>query len=62
MCEAIDFAIGVVLGLKKEKVFHTINYDNKTLNSNQCNYTNDRERNIGSSFCLQEVPPIFDSE
>ena len=39
MCDASDFAIGVVLGQKKEKVFYSIYYASKTLTAAQLNYT-----------------------
>ncbi|PIN02745.1 DNA-directed DNA polymerase [Handroanthus impetiginosus] len=39
MCDASDFAIGVVLSQRKEKIFHSIYYASKTLNDAQLNYT-----------------------
>ncbi|XP_049410563.1 uncharacterized protein LOC125873740 [Solanum stenotomum] len=39
MCDAIDVAVGVVLGQRKNKVFHSIYYASKTLDSTQANYT-----------------------
>ncbi|KAI4340737.1 hypothetical protein MLD38_025546 [Melastoma candidum] len=38
MTDASDFAVGVVLGQKKDKVFHTIYYASKTLSDAQLNY------------------------
>ena len=38
MCEAIDYAVGDVLGQRKNKVFHAIYYASKTLNDAQLNY------------------------
>lgn len=35
MCDAIDTAIGVLLGQRKEKIFHPIYYTSRTLNSAQ---------------------------
>ena len=32
MCDASDFAVGAVLGQRKEKVFYDIYYANRTLN------------------------------
>ena len=39
MCDASDFAVGAVLGQRKEKHFHPIYYASKTLNDAQENYT-----------------------
>ncbi|KAK8593493.1 hypothetical protein V6N12_045573 [Hibiscus sabdariffa] len=39
MCDASDYAVGAVLGRRKEKFFHPIYYASKTLNEAQINYT-----------------------
>ncbi|XP_076954772.1 uncharacterized protein LOC143629365 [Bidens hawaiensis] len=39
MCDANDFAVGAVLGQRKDKHFHPIYYASKTLNDAQENYT-----------------------
>ncbi|KAA3483853.1 retroelement pol polyprotein-like [Gossypium australe] len=39
MCDASDYAVGVVQGQDNEKIFHAIHYVSKTLNLAQCNYT-----------------------
>ncbi|XP_070027759.1 uncharacterized protein [Nicotiana sylvestris] len=39
MCDASDIAIGAVLGQRKEKIFCSIHYASRTLNSSQMNYT-----------------------
>ena len=39
MCDASDFAIGAVLGQKREKLFRAIYYASGTLNEAQLNYT-----------------------
>ena len=39
MCDASDFALGVVLGQRKNKVLHVIQYASKTLVDAQLNYT-----------------------
>ena len=38
MCDANDFAIGAVLGQKREKIFQVIYYASRTLNDAQLNY------------------------
>ena len=39
MCDASDYAVGAVLGQKKDKVFHPIYYASRTLDDAQENYT-----------------------
>ncbi|XP_059281270.1 uncharacterized protein LOC132034963 [Lycium ferocissimum] len=39
MCDASDFAVGAVLGQKRDKIFHPIYYASKTLDAAQMNYT-----------------------
>ena len=38
MCDASDFAIGAVLGQKRERIFQVIHYASRTLNDAQLNY------------------------
>ena len=38
MCEANDYAIGAVLGQKRERIFQVIHYASQTLNDAQLNY------------------------
>ena len=38
MCDASDYAVGAVLGLRKGRMFHTIYYASKVLNDAQINY------------------------
>lgn len=40
MCDASDYAVGAVLGQRKEKIFYVIYYASKTLFDAQLNYTN----------------------
>ncbi|XP_074323538.1 uncharacterized protein LOC141660452 [Apium graveolens] len=40
MCDARDFAVGVVLGQRKKNIFHVVYYGSKILNGVQLNYTN----------------------
>ncbi|GJV23847.1 reverse transcriptase domain-containing protein [Tanacetum coccineum] len=39
MCDASDYAVGVVLGQRIDKHFKPIHYANKTMNESQENYT-----------------------
>ncbi|GJW71127.1 reverse transcriptase domain-containing protein [Tanacetum coccineum] len=44
MCDASDFAVGAVLGQRKDKYFRPIHYASKTLSDAQTNYTiNEKE-------------------
>ncbi|MCI81581.1 hypothetical protein A2U01_0102855, partial [Trifolium medium] len=38
MCDASDYAIGAVLGQRKDKKLHAIYYTSRTLDSAQMNY------------------------
>ena len=38
MCDACDYAVGVVLGQRQNKIFHVIYYVSRTLNEAQLNY------------------------
>ena len=38
MCDASDYAVGAVLGQRKDKIFHAIYYASRTLNEAQLNY------------------------
>lgn len=52
MCEANDYAIGVVLGQRKDKIFHVIYYANKIVNENQVNYST-TEKDLLVVVCLR---------
>ena len=39
MCDASDFAVGVVLGQRRGRIFHVIYYSSKLLNEAQAKYT-----------------------
>ncbi|KAL4361300.1 hypothetical protein GQ457_04G021080 [Hibiscus cannabinus] len=52
MCDASDYAVGVVLGQCKGKIFHPIYYANKTLNDAQVNYTTTEKSCWQSSLLL----------
>jgi hypothetical protein len=38
MCDASDYAVGAVLGQRKNKIFHAMHYASKVLNDAQVNY------------------------
>ena len=51
MCDASDFAIGAVLGQKREKIFQVIYYASRTLNDAQLNTPLQRK-----NFWLSSLP------
>ena len=60
MCDAIDFAVGVVLGQRKDKVFRAIYYGSRTLSEAQENYTSTEKecwqlRTLVISFALTSL-------
>ena len=44
MCDASDYAVGAMLGQKKDKVFYAIYYASKTLNEAQLNYATTKKK------------------
>ena len=54
MCDASDFAVGAVLGQRKEKHFHPIYYASKTLNDAQENYTTTEKELLAVVFAFEK--------
>ena len=54
MCDASDYAVGAVLGQKKEKVPYVIYYASKTLNEAQRNYTTTEKELLAVVFALEK--------
>ncbi|KAI3797202.1 hypothetical protein L1987_32457 [Smallanthus sonchifolius] len=54
MCDASDFAVGAVLGQRKEKHFHPIHYASKTLNDAQENYTTTEKELLAVVFAFDK--------
>ena len=52
MCDASDFAIGVVLGQRKDGKPYVIYYASKTLNEAQRNYTTTEKELLAIVFAL----------
>ncbi|XP_017609613.1 uncharacterized protein LOC108455575 [Gossypium arboreum] len=53
MCYASDYAVGAVLGKKKDKVFHAIYYVSRTLTDMQLNYTTIKKELLVVEFDLE---------
>ena len=52
MCDASDYAIGAVLGQRKDKNFHVIYYASRTLTEAQLNYaTTEKELLAVDKLC-----------
>nr|KYP44101.1 Transposon Ty3-I Gag-Pol polyprotein [Cajanus cajan] len=54
MCDASDYAIGAVLGQRKEKVFHVIHYASKVLNDTQANYATTEKELLAIVYALEK--------
>nr|GEW73652.1 reverse transcriptase domain-containing protein [Tanacetum cinerariifolium] len=54
MCDASDFAIGVVLGQHQEKHFRPIHYASKTMTEAESNYTTTEKEMLAVVLLLQE--------
>ena len=54
MCDASDYAIGVVLGQREEKKAFVIYYASKTLDSDQSNYTTMENEFLAVVFALEK--------
>ncbi|KAD0228464.1 hypothetical protein E3N88_44576 [Mikania micrantha] len=54
MCEASDFAVGAVLGQRRDKHFHPIYYASKTLNNAQEHYTTTEEELLAMVFAFDK--------
>ncbi|XP_076941908.1 uncharacterized protein LOC143611612 [Bidens hawaiensis] len=54
ICDASDFAVGAVLGQRKDKHFHPIYYASKTLNDAQENYTTTEKELLAVVFAFDK--------
>ena len=52
MCDATDYAVGVVLGQKRERTFQVIYYASRTLNDAQLNYATTKKRTFSYCVCV----------
>ena len=60
MCDSSEYAIGVVLGQKREKIFQVIYYASRTLNDAQLNYATTKKELFGHCLCFRQIQAIFD--
>jgi len=54
MCDASDYAVGAVLGQRKEKLFYVIHYASKVLNDTQSNYTTTEKELLAILYALEK--------
>ena len=54
LCDASDFAVGVVLGQRKNKVFHAIYFASKTLDEAQVNYATTEKEFLAVIYALEK--------
>ena len=59
MCDASDFAMGVVLGQRTEKIFKVIYYANKTFNEEQENYYTTEKEMLAMVFACEKFRPYI---
>ena len=54
MCHSSDYAIGAILGQKREKMFRAVYYTSKTLNDAQLNYTTTEKKMFAMVFACDK--------
>ena len=59
MCDASDFAMGVVLGQRTEKMFKAIHYARKTFNEAQENYSTIEKEMLEMVFSCEKFRPYI---
>ena len=59
MCDASDYAVGAILGQRKEKKPYVIYYTSKTLNSAKMNYLTAEKELLAVVFALEKFRPYL---
>ena len=59
MCDASDYAIGAVLGQKRERIFQVIHYASRTLNDAQPNYATTEKELLAIVFTFDKFRPYL---
>ena len=59
MCDAIDYAMGAVLGQKTDKMFRVIYYASKTFNEAQENYSTTEKEMLAMVFACEKFRPYI---
>jgi hypothetical protein len=61
MCDASDYAVGAVLGQRKNKIFHAIHYASKVLNDAQVNYATTEKVLLAIVYALEKFRSYYKS-
>ena len=59
MCDVSDYAMGVVLGQRNEKIFKAIYYTSKTFNEAQENYSTTEKEMLAMVFSCEKFRPYM---
>ena len=59
MCDASDYAMGVVLGQRTDKIFKAIHYASKTFNEAQENYSTTEKETLAMVFACEKFRPYI---
>ena len=59
MCDASDYAIGAMLGQKRERIFQVIYYASRTLNDAQLNYATTEKELLAIVFAFEKFRPYL---
>ena len=59
MCDASDYAVGAVLGQRKDKIFYAIYYASRTLNEAQLNYATTEKELLANVFAFDKFRPYL---
>ena len=59
MCDTSDYAIGAVLGQKRERTFQVIYYVSRTLNDAQLNYATTKKELLAIVFAFDKFQPYL---
>ena len=59
MCDVSDYAIGAVVGQKRERIFQAIHYASRTLNNAQLNYATAEKELLAIVFSFEKFRPYL---
>ena len=59
MCDTSDYAVGVVLGQKRERIFQVIYYASPILNDAQLNYATTKKELLAIVFAFDKFRPYL---
>ena len=59
MCDASDYAMGVILGQRTEKMFKAIYYASKTFNEAEENYSKTEKGMLAMVFACEKFKPYI---